>query len=363
MPIVPSRARDIQNLIAQLASTQAAERESAIARLTLLGPRAVEALTALLPAAEAPRLGAIAALEGIRDGRALPALLQLIADPVPEVACRAIEATTAFPGARAVSALSAVLAPRPPRSGARRAAAVAALGRLHAAGVVEALEPLLSRLLDEAEDEGLRIAACDALAPLPRHERDRLLTALRTTRSPALARRLGALDGATLPAASSSGAWEASDPRRLAATLHKQTSAGTLGGTAAIPPLHRLLEQLDAQVDAGADAATIADAKAAVHVALATLGSRIALYHLREMLERPPAHALTALVEAAGLIGDATLLPALAALATTHAAVAPPATRALAGIVAREGLRKNSRLVKRVAPEHRAALEQAWPKS
>ena len=48
MPIVPSRSRQIQELVAALAAASAAERESAEARLRLLGARAVLPLVAAL---------------------------------------------------------------------------------------------------------------------------------------------------------------------------------------------------------------------------------------------------------------------------------------------------------------------------
>jgi len=79
------------------------------------------------------------------------------------------------------------------------------------------------------------------------------------------------------------------------------------------------------------------------------------------MLERPQPRALAALVDAAARVGDASLVPALAALATSTPSIAAAANDAIAGIVDREGLRKGSRALKGVKPEHRAALDRAWP--
>ena len=48
MPIKASSARQIETLIADLGSNRAAAREAAIARLTLVGARAVDRLLMLL---------------------------------------------------------------------------------------------------------------------------------------------------------------------------------------------------------------------------------------------------------------------------------------------------------------------------
>ena len=99
------------------------------------------------------------------------------------------------------------------------------------------------------------------------------------------------------------------------------------------------------------------EAKARIHLELAGIGSRIALYDLREMLSARPVRAAPTLLEAASRIGDATLVPALAA---DEAATADLCAAALASIVRREGLRRSSRVVKSVRREHQAALDRLW---
>ncbi len=353
MPIVPSRSRDIQELIARLASPRAVERDSAAARLTLQAARAVDALCAALTRPGAPRAAILAVLEAIADRRALPAVAPLLVDDDPEVAARAVAATAACPTPAAAAALAPIVTPQRPRATGVRTAAVAALGRLHAAGVAEALEPLVERLLDRDEGEDVRVAAFEALAHLPAAERRRLVAAVRGATNLLLQR------DAKVPRGSDS-AWEASDPARLAATLRRQTEAGSLGGIAAIPRLHALLGALDARAAAG-DAAGVTDAKAEVHAALASLASRIALYDLREMLERPPARALDVLLGAAGRVGDASFVAPIAAIAVEQAGLRDAARAALARILARESLGPRSRAVKGLPRPQRALLEELMP--
>ncbi|HEX9185909.1 MAG TPA: HEAT repeat domain-containing protein, partial [Vicinamibacteria bacterium] len=153
MPIVPSRSRRIQELLGRLASPLAAERDSAVAGLTLLGPRVLEPLRAFLPGAARPaRLAAVEVLERIEDRGALPLLLELSRDGDEAVSRRAIQAAGAIPDPRAVSGLAALVAPPAPAQ--RRSAAARALARL-ARGRVEALDVLVARLLDEREEAGL----------------------------------------------------------------------------------------------------------------------------------------------------------------------------------------------------------------
>ena len=114
-------------------------------------------------------------LDGIDDRAALPPILDLARDADDAVARRAIEAAGARADRRGVLPLAAILTARGPV--ARRREAALALARLQAAGVVEALDPLAARLLDEREDGGLRVSILDALqassrlSPRPRSVR------------------------------------------------------------------------------------------------------------------------------------------------------------------------------------------------
>jgi hypothetical protein len=419
MPIVPSRTRQIQTLVTRLSSSDEVQRESAAARLVLLGERAVEPLLAALAAPGAQRVHVIGVLETLRARRVLPHLIALFGDADRAVARRAIEACAAFSEPAAVEALESALAS--PLAALRRAAA-GSLVALHGSGFVEAMDPLLDSLLDEDEDDDVRVVALQVLASLDASGLRAILDRLRRSRSTAVKRRAAELERATAmtadsarslaidvrrflegPAAGTESAMAVLVPHGsraaelLAEALVRQPAAGdqalrigralrrfpvevvdvlhrALNGTdaplpvrilaetlahfrspASIPILHRALERLGR----GGDPA-VAEAKARIHLALATLGSRIALYDLRDMLEaRPPRAALT-LIQAASEIGDASLVPALAALATTEPDLYEPCASAFATIARRERLRRAHKALARVRAAHQPTLARFW---
>src|SRR5262245_176521 len=250
MPIVASRSRDIQRLLDQLGDPRASRRDSAVAQLTLIGERAVERLLASLPTAPpVARLGILTVLGRLQDSRAFAPILALVEDEDERVACMAAEMAASAPDPRAVAPLSRALAS--PRLGLRRTAA-SALAAFQAAGVVEALAPLLDRLFDEGEDKAVRKLALDAVCLLGPRQLEPVLERLGAASAFELAERI-APDGA-----------------------------------AAIPHLRRSLDELSDRLAAGEPAGRIAFEKARAHMALAELGSRIALHDLREMLQARP---------------------------------------------------------------------------
>ena len=308
MPIVPSRSREIQERVAELASTSPGVRESAIARLTLLGERAVQPLIETLRAGSpVARLGAIKVLEQLNAPRALPALLGQLTAVESEIVAAAAAAIAGLGGAKAVGPLSKALGHEDAQA---RAAAADALAKLFATGVEEALEPLVGTLLDGKADERLRRIAERALSRLPARE-------LRAIRA-----RINNSPPAPLPP------------------------------TATITSLHRELQG-------------VSDTAAAIrlHQALAERGSRIALYDLRERLEARPAKSAEALLDIAARIGDASLVASIVSLAADRTALTAACADALAAIVSREKLRRTHRLVKAVRPEHRAILDGLWSRA
>ncbi len=374
MPIVPSSARRIQELIRQLGSERAAARESAVAQLTLLGPRVLEALVRALPTAgRSARLAALEVLDRLRDPRALPEILALAGSADPPVATRALEVLGAFPLPKAVAGLARSLAsgPLPLRRAAARA-----LVRLQAAGTVEATEPLLDVLMDEHEDDELRLLVLDALAaldpPLERKTLLPLLKRLRGSTDATVADRAEAL----MARAGVERVDEAPDRRgpesaeRLERKLERTTdpvsvrlladALARVGGASSIPVLGRALERLSQPEDDERSQAARAVAKGRVHVALAALDSRLALFDLREMLQARPVRALHPLLEAATRVGDASVVPALAALAAEGPALLEACAAPFAAIVRRTKLRRTSAALKAVRPEHREALKALW---
>jgi hypothetical protein len=100
-----------------------------------------------------------------------------------------------------------------------------------------------------------------------------------------------------------------------------------------------------------------------VHVALAALDSRLALFDLREMLHARPVRALPALLETAAKVGDASVVPALVALAAESRALLDQCAQPFASIVRRARLRPTSAALRAVRPHHREALRELWERS
>ena len=116
MPIKTSSARQVDALVADLRGDDAVRRDAAVARLTVIGARAVERLAAVARAATetAPaRLAAFRALEGIDDPRALTTAIGALATARqdPSIGVAAVAVARAFlNGGHGVAALDALTA-------------------------------------------------------------------------------------------------------------------------------------------------------------------------------------------------------------------------------------------------------------
>lgn len=396
MPIVPSRAGRIRALLEQLASERTAERDSAVAQLTLIGPRVVEPLLASLEGASAQtRLAALDVLERVADREALPALLRLTGDPSQAVALRAIEIAGQRPDRAALVTLTNLLHRAVP---SRRRAAARALARLHGAGLVEALGPLVDTVFDEGAETRLRLAILEDLLrvepPLPRSASKPLVRRLASSRDGAVAARAAELDrppqrhvssprgpldlidrvargevreDEALDMAERLGRAEAVPLERLHEALQRAEDPqsvqalaallGAVGGAASIPILSRALRRASGATSPGGETAGDLETRAALHSALAALDSAVALHDLRELIARHPPGVTPRLLEAAARVGNASLVPALARAATEDPALTPSCAAAYAAIARREGLRRSSAALRRVRPEHRPTLE------
>jgi hypothetical protein len=393
MAIVASRSRQIHELLARLGSPQPSRREAAVARLTLIGERAVPALVDWMKAAEPTgRLAGLEVLGRLPEARAASLVVGLVGDPDPAVALRAIELAAEHPGPGAAAELSRVA-----RQGRapRRRAAVEALCRLHRGEDLEAMEALLELLVDEAADVGLRVRALQALAGSDRKALRPVLRRLRNSGSPELRRHLTELEaGPRRKPSRSPGperlvkAWlsepgEREARRRLLAALEEDRAAldwihrvldetdepSTLRALiellqdnrspASLPRLHDLVRRLAE----GPHSPERCEVRARAHLALAALDSRIALYDLRELLPEAPVECLPLLLSAAGRVGDASLLPALARRAAADEHAVDACAVALGSIIERERLRRSSRAVKAVPAQHQHALDLLWKRA
>jgi hypothetical protein len=325
-----SSAAETERLVADLLLDGApVSRESAIARLALLGARAVDRLVAALGAAtrDDQRVAILTALERIGDPRAV----------LPAWAC--------LRAGSAEVALAAIAAMRPHLNADDAAAAATTLDAL--AGV----------LLDPARSGDVRLAALGALADLP----DEIVAPLtvRLASDPALA--LPATSGESPSPRDAAGAgpgWSLDRidalglPRDPEAVRNAVTTAAAAAPLALLHRLIVLIRKTETEAADGPRAQWLA-VRAAVHQALAARGSRVALYDLRETLEQPAALPL-AMITALKTVGDASCLEPLAsAIARTDEPwLKAHLTEAFTAIRQRERLTRRHALIRRLAERY-----------
>jgi hypothetical protein len=265
--MIRSSSAEVRGLIDCLGGDDA-RREAAIARLIIIGSRAIGRLVSVYDIASDrdTQLAILRVLEASGDARALP------------VARRAL----ANGGDVAVSAVG-VLRDLLGRGG----------GSTHA----EALDILLTLAGDPAIERRVRAAAAEALDAAPDHIR----RAVRTTQSsmPDIADALweDAADG-HLP----------DDPPAL------REAVAAHADRAPLATLHRILAcVLDRERNAAPSRREAwRTVRGALHQTLALRGSRIALYDVRETIERAGGPLPPSFLAAVQVIGDASCLPALA---------------------------------------------------
>jgi HEAT repeat protein len=168
---------EIDQLLNRLSVADTDTAEAALARLAVLGPRAVEPLlTRYAGSGEPGRLRMLRLLDRIGDSRALDLLLSEARTGSP--ACRrlAVRALGSLNHRRAERVLVSSLGAE--RDSEVRAEIVSTLARLAAGDAVELLDPVLEVLFDSDEPTSVRRAAFTALAGLRAQDCRRLLTRL-----------------------------------------------------------------------------------------------------------------------------------------------------------------------------------------
>ena len=256
MVIRPSASGTVRQLIAALVQPEPVRREAAVARLRVVGTRAVPSLIALLQQQDDPavREAALRVLEGLDDPRAADAALRALQD----------------------------------RDAGVRVAAITVLRpRLVDEMTTRVLDALSSIAVDAQESRRVREAAIDALRQLP----------------PAIVQPI--VETAQLEP----GPPDPGDPSAVQEWVSAHPDAP-------LSALHDLIAGVRQRETAERDEARRARwqaARGAVHAALARRGSRVALYDLRETFERAGAPLTLDYLTAAAGVGDTTLLDALAA--------------------------------------------------
>lgn len=282
MSIHPSSAADVARLVTELTGGDVQRRDLAVARLAVIGPRAITPLLAIAgdPARAVPaRAAAFEALEAIGDSRVLPAATSALADASEDVAVAAIGALGPIArgkDARATRAFErlASLATAADAPTARRLAALAAL---------------------EGQPEKLLKPLYEALAKDPASR----VVASVTRRQTGAVEPLETLVANGLP----------TDPDVVAAVARED------GERAPLTTLRRAIEAVRAREARAADQGVKekwAVVRGVLHQRLAARGSRLALYDLREALEGATGPLPVGFLSAAAVVGDVGCLLPLA---------------------------------------------------
>ncbi|HEY0871894.1 MAG TPA: hypothetical protein VGD94_00375 [Vicinamibacterales bacterium] len=318
MTIKSSHASEIRALIESLESENAVDRDVAVARLAVLGERAVDRLIAAYSRVEREaRVGVLRALEAIADPRALRVARSGL-DQGGEVA------------AAATGTLRALL--DSPDEDA-------------AAG---ALDALVGAALDPSRERRVRVAAFEALRGMPADVLEPVSAAIRqlpgaqpseTEQTELDAVWQDAIDG-RLP----------DDPSILRDAVAARAAAAPLGTLQGLIEACRVREQ---DSPANAVRAGWLTVRGALHQALALRGSRVALYDLRETLEGAKGPLPTTFTTAVHAIGDESCLEGIAAAWSAAEGDASAAWRqqlraAFDAIVKREKLTKRSAVMKKI---------------
>jgi hypothetical protein len=330
-----SAASEIRRHIEHLSDADPETREAALARLGVAGARAVPHLLDALDSTGSPavRAAVLKALEASGDRRGIDAALEVLHSRAtdPKVAVAAVRLLGSHldrpDETRALDALSAI-ALDPAYRQALRLEAFAELERMPA----RVIAPIRKWLAADPDDVIRRRAKSEGM---PHATPGDLLTQL------------------TMVAGG--GAADPADLKQWVTQADQDVSLSLL---------HRLVEEAsvrEAQAPSAADGNEWRAARGVIHVALATRGSRLGVYDLRESLERATAPISADFVSAIRLVGDATCLEPLAAaiarmpidLETRDHQAHDALVEAGRAIVTREGLTRRHVVVKRML--------KAWP--
>lgn len=276
MVIKSSSSAEIRSLVDALSSSDGLRRESAIARLAVIGSRATDRLLGAYGSAtdSAVKVGILRALEPIANARALP------------LACKALQ-----DGGDAAVAAASVLKPL--------------LDAKEAASAAAALDALVEAALDPARERRVRLAAHNALQDIPAGMLAKITDALKMAKGVA---REEAADDALLADALDGRLPD--DPTELRNAVMAKGPAAPLGSLQKLIDAVRVRER---SAKAGPPRAAWQQVRGATHQVLALRDSRIALYDLRETLETADEPLPPSFLSAMRSVGDASCVEALAA--------------------------------------------------
>jgi hypothetical protein len=319
MTIQRSAGAEIRQLIEALGGADDTRRESAIARLAVIGPRAMEYLLQETAAAtDRARAGLLRAMERLADPRALAPARAALADAPPAVQ------TCAVGVLRALLASDKTTVSR------------------------DAFDTLVaSRWIVNAWPPAA--AAWDAIRETTEDAREPCGTRCKRSRSrrSRASRRHGGAQRRRVA--------DATEGRLPATPAALKAALAARKGTARLTELQKLVDRVRAREQREPDAGAREEWRAvrgSVHQALAARNSRLALYDLRDSLlaaDRVPVAFLAAIEE----IGDATCLDTIAAAYDASSPSGDTWLRqhlasAFRAIVQREGLTRRHAAIKRL---------------
>lgn len=330
MPIKPSSASEIRTLTAALASEDEVTRESAVARLAIFGPRAVDRVVASYAAADR------------NTRRLILRVLEAIADPRGVALARQALAEGGAVGVAATGALRALL-----DSPATNAS-------------TQAFDALVEVAMDRSAERRVRLAALDALRDMTDDIRTRVAEALRADADPQIQ---AGISQAPHEAAAADAVWSdavdgelGDDPAPLREALK------TRGASASLGVLQKMIDAVRVREGAVASAAqqiSWTGLRGALHQALALRGSNVAVYDLRETFESAAGPLPASFLTTVHVVGDQSCLEPIAAAYSTHADERwrQQLTAAFGAIVAREKVTARSSALKRIAKRWPDAAE------
>jgi HEAT repeat protein len=282
MVIKASAATEIRELIAALGGIDEVRREAAIARLAVIGPRAVDGLRRAYTSASDrdTKIAVLRALESAGDRRTVA----VARDAMAEGGDVAVAATAALRGL---------------------------LDSPHGPTGTDALDVLVAAVLDPAVERRVRLAAFDALQGMPEGVRARVAEALQSDPDPGLKARAPHL---SRDAAAADAVWQDAlegrlpdTPRILGDVAHVRAAA------AALSTLQKMIEAVRTREGTvtSTKRAEWQVVRGALHQVLALRGSRVAVYDLRESLQDARGHLPTSFLAALHAVGDESCLEPL----------------------------------------------------
>jgi hypothetical protein len=283
-----SRATELSRLIGDLLEADATRRETAAARLAVIGERAVGPLLEVADGRGGPsaaaRAAALGALAAIGDSRAVALAVRLTDDAASDVAVAAIDVLGA-----------------------------AVHGRGPAA--TQAFDRLAELALSRTRDAEQRVAAIGALDGLPEKTLRPIYQTLSVDESSLSVARIARAQAGDMLSLSELVEQLPDDPAIVSTAVRHD------GASAKLTTLKHAIDLIRRR-----EAGATEDVRGAwmvvrgqLHQELANRGSRIALYDLRETIEAAGGPLPVGFIAALTAVGDASCLDALAAVWTASA--------------------------------------------